>query len=400
MITLNESGKTRKYALFQLGFRPFFLGAALFALLSSVLWFAQYSFGLQSVQLALVGPVQWHAHEMVFGYSLAVIAGFLLTAARNWTNLQTLQHAPLATLFFTWALARVLALFAATPSLLWATILLDLAFNFFLTYAIAQPILQAKQWNNIGLVSKVLLLSIANLVFYAGVLDNSSQWRHVGLYAGLYLVLAIVLTLGRRVMPFFIERGVTETVSLPNWKWVDLTSLILFLGFAITDLVSPTSTVTALFAVALTVLHTIRLTGWHTPGIWKKPLLWILFLAYAFIITGFALKAASIFWAVPVFLAIHAFTYGGIGLITLGMMARVALGHTGRNVFDPPPILHGLFILITCGACFRVFFPLIFPAQYTYGVAFAFIFWILAFAGFLYTYIPILIRPRIDGQPG
>jgi Uncharacterized protein involved in response to NO len=130
MITLNESGKTRKYALFQLGFRPFFLGAALFALLSSVLWFAQYSFGLQSVQLALVGPVQWHAHEMIFGYSLAVIAGFLLTAARNWTNLQTLQHAPLATLFFTWALARVLALFAATPSLLWATILLDLAFNF------------------------------------------------------------------------------------------------------------------------------------------------------------------------------------------------------------------------------------------------------------------------------
>ncbi|TNG03054.1 MAG: NnrS family protein, partial [Gammaproteobacteria bacterium] len=217
----------------------------------------------------------------------------------------------------------------------------------------------------------------------------------IGLYSGIYLIIALIFVMGRRVMPFFIEKGVDYPVQLKNRQWLDVSSLVLFLAFWIADLVRPDTLPVALLALALLVLHAIRLVGWYTPGIWKKPLLWVLYVGYGWLVTGFALKAAVVFIGISPFLPLHAFAYGGIGMITLGMMARVTLGHTGRNVFDPPPVLlFWMFALLLCGAVIRVLLPLLDPAHYMAWIGLSQGLWIIAFTLFLTIFLPMLIRPR------
>ena len=398
LLSVEEPSPSHKHAFFHLGFRPLFLGGSVLALISAALWFGYYAFGLEVIPTT-VPPTWWHAHEMVFGYSLAVVGGFLLTAAKNWTGIQTLTGPPLLLLFLLWLLARLSFQFAGADTF-WVVASSDILFNLYLTAAIAYPIIKARQRNNFSLASKILLLTVSNLAFYLGATSIWTEGLRVGIYAGLYLILAVVLTLGRRVIPFFIENGVPEKVTLKNRKWVDISSLILFLLFMISDIIAPTSTITACLALAQAPLHLFRLVGWYTPGIWQKPLLWVLFIAYGFIIAGFLLKALNLFIAIPPQLAVHAFTYGGVALITIGMMARVTLGHTGRNVFEPPKGLPLLFLLLITGAISRVILPLLIPGQYTLWINIAFICWILAFANFLYIYAPMLIKARVDGRFG
>ena len=398
LLSVENPPGSHKYAFFHLGFRPLFLGGSALALISALLWFGYYSFGLKIIPTT-VPPAWWHAHEMIFGYSLAIVGGFLLTAAKNWTGIQTLTGIPLFLLFLLWLLARLSFQFA-DADMLWTVALLDILFNSYLTAAIAYPIIKARQSNNFGLASKILLLTLSNIVFYLGATGVWNEGLRVGIYAGLYLILAVVLTLGRRVIPFFIENGVPEKVTLKNSKWVDISSLVLFFLFMISDIIYRTSMLTAGLALIQVPLHAFRLLGWYTPGIWKKPLLWILFVAYGFIIAGFLLKALSVFAGTPLQLAVHAFTYGGVAMITIGMMARVTLGHTGRNVFEPPKGLPLLFSLLIAGATARVILPLLMPSHYNLWVTAAFICWILAFANFLYLYAPMLIKARVDGRFG
>ena len=150
----------------------------------------------------------------------------------------------------------------------------------------------------------------------------------------------------------------------------------------------------------LFALHLVRLLGWYTPGIWKKPLLWILYLAYAALVAGFALKAGVYLFGISPYLALHAFAVGGIGMMTLGMMARVALGHSGRNVFDPPPVLKLVFALVLVALLARVLLPLLAQGYYLVWIGLSQWLWIAAFAVFFRVYFPILTRPRIDGQDG
>ena len=156
---------TNKFALFNLGFRPFFLGASIFAVISMVLWTLVY-FSKGFINIEHISASQWHAHEMLYGYGMAVVAGFLLTAVKNWTSLPTLHGKPLAILFSLWCIARVLFLFGTT-FLPWAATV-DLLFGFMLIVVITVPIIKAKQWMQLAVVVKVLLLFIGNLVFYLG----------------------------------------------------------------------------------------------------------------------------------------------------------------------------------------------------------------------------------------
>ncbi|MCO6413050.1 MAG: NnrS family protein, partial [Thiogranum sp.] len=289
---------------------------------------------------------------------------------------------------------------AGTAPLLPAAALLDLLFGAGLIAAIAAPIVRARQWGNLAIVAKVLLLVASNLVFYLGVAGELQQGVFLGLYSGLYLVLALVLTMSRRVLPFFIERGVDRPVQLRNSKWIDITSLVLFLGFWIADLARPNGLQVTLLAIALAVLHAVRLWGWHTAGLWRKPLLWSLYLAYASIIAGFVLKASVYYGNLSPYLAVHAFAVGGIGLMTLGMMARVALGHTGRNVFEPPPVLFWVLAALIAALVARVLLPLVVSEQYRLWVMLSQGLWVLAFLAFVVIYVPILTRPRVDGKDG
>jgi uncharacterized protein involved in response to NO len=272
---------------------------------------------------------------------------------------------------------------------------LDCLFCTYLVIAISKPVIKVRQWKQIGIISKIALLLPANVVFYLGAMDKLEHGVRWGNYAGLYLILALLLMMARRVIPFFIEKACHLTTPLKNWRWLDVSSLIIFLGFMISDIINPSDFMTTLLALALAILHSLRLFLWHHRDIWSKPLLWILYTAYGFIILGFILKAAVYFLGLSAYLALHAFALGGIGLMTIGMMARVSLGHTGRNVETPPSALIWIFLLIVAAAITRVLVPIIDTRHYSLWVMISQFLWIAAFTGFIAIYLPVLIRKNL-----
>jgi len=385
-------------AIFALGFRPFFLLAGLFSVLAISAWSMIYLTGLTFLPVHLPA-IQWHAHAMVFGYAMAVVSGFMLTAVGNWTGIVTLRGWPLAGLALLWLAARLSLVMPGDLALVIAATA-DLLFGAGLLVAIAWPVWRTRQWKQLGILSKVFLLVVANATFYAGLFGALDQGVYLGLYGGLYVLLALVFAMGRRVIPFFIERGVNEAVELRNRGWIDWSSLVLFPVWIVLELFFRAPVWVSLISAVLFLIHALRLRDWHTPGIWSQPLLWSLYVGYGFVLLGFALKAAAPWHPLAGTLATHAFAYGVVGLVTLGMMARVALGHTGRNVFGPPAALTPMLALVVVGALIRVLMPLIWPAQYVIWIGLSQAFWIVAFAGFVWIYAPVCWHPRIDGRPG
>jgi uncharacterized protein involved in response to NO len=317
---------------------------------------------------------------------------------RNWTHLNTLQGYPLAGLAASWLAARVVVW--VVPGQVLPMILFDLLFDLWLIVAILRPILLAKQREQIGIASKLVLLMLANLCFYlgvSGVLEHGIVW---GLHGGLYVLLALVFTMVRRVMPFFIERGVGYPVKLINRVWIDRASNYGFKLFLITDVFWRNIPVAAALAGLLFVIHAIRLAGWHTKGIWSKPLLWVLYIGYGCATFGFLLKAMSPFYFIAPSLPLHAFALGGIGIITAGMMARISLAHTGRNIQQHSRLLAPMFIALIVAFVARVLLPMIAPAHYLLWLGTAQVAWLITFALFLWVYAAILVKPRADGMPG
>jgi len=380
------------------GFRPFFLGAGIFAVISMAAWMAVFVLG-KPILFTGMNAYQWHAHEMFFGYTMAVVAGFLLTAIQNWTGISLLRGKPLAVLFLLWFLARILPFsHSAVPLELIAVI--DVGFMLILTLICLRPVIKVRQYKQVGIISKLFLLMLCNVVFYLGVFGVLEEGVAWGLYSALYIIIGLVLVMMRRVMPMFIKNGVDGEVSIRNHDWLDNASLVLLVVLWLSDVFTGFDQLTALLAAVLAVLHTLRLAGWYTSKIWTKPLVWILVLAYGFIIAGFLLKALSIYIGISQSLSLHSYTVGGIGLVTLGMMSRVSLGHTGRNVFDPPLVLGWIFLALLAGAVVRVFFPLFNMELYPYWIAISQVLWIVAFAAFSILYAPMFLSGRVDGRDG
>jgi uncharacterized protein involved in response to NO len=380
-----------------LAFRPFFAGAIVMAILVMIAWMGVYLLHLP-VDESGISTFQWHAHEMIFGYSMAVIAGFLLTAARNWTGLETLAGARLAWLFASWLLARLLML-AGTQLIVWAA-LADMLFMLGLGFAVTRPIVSVRQKRQAPVVLIVGLLTAANALFYLGATGLLSGGANWGIYGGLYLVLGMVLFMGSRVIPFFTEGGVGYTVEMKNARWNDVTMFILYPLFLLTEVFNPNHAAGAVLAAGLALSNSIRVTGWYTPGIWKKPLLWGLFAAFSMIILGFGLRALALVNTMPTFIPVHAFAVGGVGMMTIAMMARVTLGHTGRNIHQAPAIVTPMLVSMLLAAIVRVFLPLIAPSHYTLWVSVSAILWIVSFVLFASAYLPMLLKPRVDGKPG
>jgi uncharacterized protein involved in response to NO len=398
MLNIDEKHRASGMTLFRMGFRPFFLGAAIYSVLSVSAWMMTTTFDMSLVSEEWP-PVIWHAHEMLFGYAVAVVAGFLLTAIRNWTGEQTIRGPWLLLLFTLWMTARVIPLIDIDHSIKLMAVFDVLFMLVFITVA-AIPVIKVKQFSQMGILSKLVLLLISNLLFYLGALGLVADGVRWGLYSGLYMLIALVLVMARRVIPFFIEKGTNKGVVVRNWKWVDVTSLVLLLLLWICDVFTVYDLLVSLIAILLFVVHIIRMTGWHTVDIWNRPLLWVLYLAYASIVSGFLLKSLEYWLAISPFLSVHAFAYGGIGLMTLGMMSRVILGHTGRNILEPPPVLFWCFVLLLAGTVVRVVFPLFNNDLYVYWISLSQILWIASFVVFLVVYTPMLITPRIDGRDG
>lgn len=382
-------------ALFNLGFRPFFLGAAAYSIIVVLLWMAIYVFQAP-FPFDGITAYQWHAHEMIYGYTLAVIAGFLLTAVKNWTGVQTVRGGPLAVLFGIWLLARLCF------SVAWfnAAAFVDMLFTVLLFYFIASPVVRTRNWRQMVILSKLLFLVLSNLAFYLGYAGKLSDGVHWGIYGGLYLVISLMLTVGARVIPFFIERGVGYPVKLSSPRWIMISGLAVFLVFFVSEVFLRNSMLTGISALVLFVIYAFRLIGWYTRGIWKKPLLWSLYTAMIFIDLAFLLFAISAFSDLSKYLAIHTLAYGGIGLMTAGMICRVTLGHTGRDIHEVGKVVKFIFLALIIGTVFRVVMPMAVPDMYTLWILISQVLWIISFMLIMMQYGPMLMTPRVDGQPG
>ncbi len=378
------------------GFRPFFSGAGLFALLAMILWLALYSGKIQAPNSEL-SAMQWHAHEMIYGYAIAVICGFLLTAAQNWTGVSTLKGSLLAGLFILWCTARVLLL----PGLNFLVVaaVFDLLFMFLLFIAIAYPVIKVRQKRQAPVLIILALLFTGNLIFYLGLFEKFPNGIRLGTDIGLYLVLGLVLFMGRRVIPFFAESGTGKVVEITRPRWIDISVVLLYPVFFIKQ-VFLADEPTSLISFSLFLVTGIQLVYWHKPGIWKKPLLWSLYVAFAIISLGFLLQGLVIYTDISDNLPLHAFTTGGIGLITLSMMARVTLGHTGRTIHESPFVITLAILLLIAAAVTRVALPLVQPSLYVTWVMIAGVCWVMAFACFAVYFLPRLMEARVDGKPG
>lgn len=381
----------------RLGFRVFFLAAACWAIVAMLGWAAAWFGGWQ---FAAVPALAWHGHEMVYGYALAVVAGFLLTAVGNWTGRPMPRGAALAALAASWLAARIAL--AAGPAALPVAAAFDLAFDGLLLFAVARPIVAAGQRRQAGIVAKLVLLGAGNGAFYLAAFGAWPGGYTLALHGGVFLLVALILTIAGRVMPGFIERGVRvrEAVVIREPRGATLLTLVLFLAFFVAELSGADARIGGACAAALVLVTTRRLLAWHTPALWREPLLWGLYLAVVAIDGGFALYALAGWQLVAPSLALHAFAAGGIGLATLAMMARVALGHTGRDIRQPPRAVAPALALLLGAVLARVVLPLLAPAHYALAVAVAQVSWIGAFALFVVAYLPILSRPRVDGRDG
>lgn len=336
---------------------------------------------------------------MLFGYTMAVIAGFLLTATRNWTGENTASGAGLLAVFLPWLAARALML-GGDSLLHWATGA-DLLFMVGLWIALARPIVKTRQARQAPILLILFLLGAARLLSFLGATGAVEDGARIGIHGGLYLVLGLVLFMGRRVIPFFTRRGVGYEVEPRNDRWNDTATFILYPLFLLAEVLLPYHFAGALLAAALLVLNTLRLLGWHTIGIWQRPLLWSLFMSVLMINLGFLLRALMPVTTVPAFLPVHAYAVGGIGIVTISMMARVTLGHTGRNVHQAPAAVKLLLGGMVAAAVLRIFPPLVYQGDYTLWAAAAAALWIVSFLAFIIVFGPMLLRKRADEEkPG
>jgi uncharacterized protein involved in response to NO len=390
-----ESGTSTGIALFNLGFRPFFLLAGIAAVILVPLWIFAYTEG--QIRFDYYTPLYWHGHEMLFGYTVAVIAGFLLTAVRNWTDLPTPGGNALAGLVLLWLAGRI-APFAAGLLPHGIIAALDIMFLPVLAVTLAIPLLRKRQTHNLVFLLVLAALTIANVLVHLQLLGLSRDTAKTGLLLAVYLVVVLIAILGGRVIPFFTERGIAGAVTR-KWKSVEYLCLGSLVGLILLDLAHAPPLALVVCAVLAAVAHGMRLFGWYQKRIWTVPLLWVLHAGYGWLVTGFILAALASAGVVNPALAIHAFTAGAIGTLTLGMMARVSLGHTGRAL-RVGPAMTAAFLLVNLAAVTRVFLPAINPGHYIAWLILAAVLWSTAFTVFVIHYSGVLIRPRIDGRPG
>ena len=370
------------------GFRPFFLLAAAFAVAAVPTWLVAFATSADFARY--LGPAQWHAHEMVFGFSVAVIAGFLLTAAGNWTGRETATGRPLAVLAGAWILGRLALLFAdVLPSGVAAA--LDLAFLPLLAAACARPLVAAKNRRNYAFLVLLSAFFAANLAVHLGALGVRPEWTRLGSLVGVDLVVLAIVLIGGRVIPMFTKNA-TRVDAIRNVPWLDRAALVGTLSIVVLDALGKPAGI----AAGLTGLVLLaRMVTWGTRHTARQPLLWVLHAGHAFVALGFLLRAVP---SVPSSASLPALTAGAIGTMTLGMMTRVTLGHTGRMLAVPRSVAWAFGAVVTA-ALVRVFAPLA-PSVYLPLVTGAGVLWSAGFAIFIAAYAGALLSPRVDGKPG
>jgi uncharacterized protein involved in response to NO len=368
----------QRFALFALGFRPLYLLAGLYAALSVPLWALQFAGWLPGAN-----PL-WHAHEMLFGYAFAVIAGFLLTAVRVWSGRPTPTGWPLALIAALWLAARLIALFSMQTAA-WV----DLAFGIAVAVGIGRPLVASDNRRNWFFILLMLALGAASIAF--------TLYSRAALFVGLDVVLFIMAVMGGRVIPAFTNSAIQGAGARRNpvLEYASLGSLLLVLAADVFELAVPA----AIVCLVAAALHAARLALWSPWATRSRPILWILHVSYAWIVVHLLLRGLAGFDLVASGLATHALTVGAIGGLTLGMMTRTSRGHTARPLKVGAAEL-AAYVMVHVAAVVRVFVPLVLPDYYVATIVASAALWFAAFLLFVAVYFPILSRPRLDGQPG
>ena len=384
------------WPVFRLGFRPFYLAAAAFALLAIPLWVALF---LGHLTLATaVPPLLWHAHEMLFGFAIAVILGFLLTAVKAWTGLATPRGASLGALALLWLAARVAAI--TGPYAVYAV--LDLSLLPLVAAVLTRLLLQAGNRRNLPLAAMLMLLALANGAFHLSVVGTLAISPLTPLYAALSLITMIESVIAGRVIPAFtmsatpglklnvrpsVERAALGFTALALLLWVLAPATVVW------------NTVGGLAFSLAAVAHVLRLLQWRPAITRHRPILWILHLSYAWIPLGLTLLAAAQFGWIAVSAGVHALAIGATAGLIIGMITRTARGHTGRKLQVSRPEI-AAYGLVMIAAAVRVLLPLAVPQWLPIALVVAAVAWTTAFAIYLFIYTPWLLKTRFDGKDG
>lgn len=382
-----------RHPLLALGFRPFFLAAGLLAVVALPLWLAALRGWLPLTPY--YGGTTWHAHAMLFGYGVAVIGGFLLTASRNWTGMETASGTELGALIGVW-LAGQLAPWLPIPGALIAV--LDLAFPLVLALSLIKPLWFGPNPVNRVFVGLLVAMGGASLLVHLQALGITQSTALNGDKLMLGLILVTLLIVSGRIMPFFTRAALPGAEPRVRSEVEALTFALAGI-WVLSDAISHSSTLAGVLALVLAAVQVVRLWGWHHPRVWTNPLLWVLYAGYLWLVLGLVLNGLAHLGVVAPFPALHGLTVGTIGVFTLGMMSRVILGHTGRAMQATGPMV-AAFVLINLAALVRVLAPLFWPQGYQDWLLVSGVFWTLAFLVFLWVHGPMLITPRVDGRPG
>ena len=382
--------------MLRLGFRPFYLGAAAFALLAIPLWVALF-LGQWQPTLALP-PVLWHAHEMLFGFAIAVILGFLLTAVKAWTGLATPRGALLGTLALLWLAARVSAV--TGPYAVYAV--LDLALLPVVAAVLTELLLRARNRRNLPLAVMLMLLALANGAFHLTVIGALAASPLTPLYAALALIVMIECVIAGRVIPAFTMSatpGLKLNVRAPVERAAMALTAMALLLWVFAPAVAGWNAVTGLALSLAAVAHVLRLLQWRPEMTHHRPILWILHLSYAWIPLGLALLALARFGWIGVTAGAHALAIGATAGLIIGMITRTARGHTGRPLQVSHPEVVA-YVLVMTAAAARVLLPLATPQWLPLALVIAAAAWSAAFAIYLFIFTPWLLQTRLDGKDG
>ncbi|BBN83538.1 short-chain dehydrogenase [Pseudoalteromonas sp. A25] len=386
----------KQWPIFMLAFRPMFIAAAIWAVISIALWV-----GILTGKLgwnSSIPATLWHAHEMIFGFAGAVAVGFLLTAAQNWTNVQSVSGYKLALLSCIWITTRYV--FFAYPGKLALVLSGQTVFWLIAIIYLSSMLLRAKSKSNYIFIAILCALCTFNLLFFVTLVKTDFELARSFTHVAVLLFMLLIGIVGGRVIPFFTTRGLglVGQVRTPNLDRLLLcTSILGTSGFVLSQVFKLPLNPGYLLALAA-FIHLTRSIFWFQLRIFSVPLLWSLHLGYALSALGLALLASSFFTARIYFNdALHLITLGGIGLTIMAMMARVSLGHTGRPL-SVPITINIAFIAVTLAALCRAFLPgFISPhLAWLYSAAF----WCVGFSLFIYHYFTVLTQKRVDGRRG
>lgn len=390
MSTMSKLMTYQGPAILSYGFRPFFLFGAIYSGAAVIGWLVMY-WGEMSVPTAFA-PRDWHVHEMLFGYVAAVVAGFLMTAVPNWTGRLPIQGRPLAILLSVWVAGRIAIYVSAWIGWILAASI-DVAFLLLLAAAVAREIVAGRKWSNLKVVGIACLLALTNIAFhveahFAGVADYATR-------AGIALVITLIALIGGRIVPSFTRNWLARQnpgrMPVPFAQFDGVAMVIGTLALAIW-VVTPTGPATAGALSVAAILHLIRLVRWAGYRTVPDRLVLILHVAYAFVPAGYVLSAlAAVDLAVPS-AGIHAWTGGAIGSMTIAVMTRASLGHTGRAL-SATVATQLIYAAVTVAALARICAAL--EADLSHALLpLSATAWALAFLGFAAVYGPMLCTQR------